>query len=125
MLGASTLGYISQPNPWTGRQELHAVANDPVMVQVRSSSLSTTSLSRAMNNQLVAVFFLNTADYPVQRTYALDSLGLKGPLYAFDWDEDRAWPEMLDEISVRLERHAGKLIFLGREAISAAPETLP
>jgi alpha-galactosidase len=112
-LGQTSLSYLRQTNPRTGRSTLEAVANDPVLVQVRSWRDSH------------AVFILNTGDLPVQRSYPLVALGLSGALYGYDWNTKEAWPEPVDEFSVNLARHDGALFFFNKKPITKIPEQLP
>lgn len=112
-LGQTTLSYIRQNNARTDRPSLDAVANDPMIVQVRSWK----------DNH--AVFILNTGESPVQHTYPLKELGLEGPLYGFDWIARQPWSRPMDEIVVSLARHDGVLIFLNKGPITQSPEQLP
>ena len=112
-LGQTSLSYLRQTNPRTGHPTLEAVANDPVLVQVRTWR----------DNH--AVFVLNTGDIPVQRTYPLAALGLGGAMYGYDWNMEQAWPEPVEEFSANLSRHAGALFFFNKKPITRRPELLP
>jgi hypothetical protein len=75
-LGQTSISYFRQTNSRTGRPILEVVANDPVLVQVRTW------------RENHAVFILNTGDIPVQRTYPLAALGLSGAMYGYDWSTE-------------------------------------
>ena len=112
-LGQTSISYLHQANPRTGRPTLEAVANDPVLVQVRTWR----------DNH--AVFILNTGDIPVQRTFPLAALGLSGVMYRYNWNTGQAWPEPVEEFSVNLSRHDGALFFFNNKPITRMPEQLP
>ncbi|MBE2267222.1 MAG: alpha-galactosidase [Anaerolinea sp.] len=108
LLGKSTLLYGTDAR---GRAEGRAV--DPVIVQRRDGRIGT------------AIFILNGGETTVERVYPLHVLGIRLPLYAYDWTADRAYPEPVDRIAVTLAPHDGALIFLSNEPILSAPDRLP
>jgi hypothetical protein len=122
LLGQTPLSYISQINPWTGKPTMDSVANDPVFVQVRPP---LPAIASVRSEGVGAIFVLNSGDLRVQRTYPLETLGIKGPLYVYDWMANTSWHHPVSEITVTLERHEGRLWFVGREPITQAPERLP
>jgi alpha-galactosidase len=77
---------------------------DPVIVQVRPRINSRSKSG--------AVFFFNTGEHPVQRSFRLESLRLRSPLYVFDWMRDRAWSEAVGHLSVTLDAHEGVILLL-------------
>ncbi len=115
-LGRSPITYELQPCGPNGHTFSHVSRLlDPVIVQVRAPQ----------PGKLGAVYIFNTGDSPVQRTYDLCTLGLPTPLHAFDWVANQPVEGSLDCISLRLERHEGRLLFVGYEQIGTAPERLP
>jgi hypothetical protein len=112
-LGRTSITYLSQANPRTGRSTLEAVVNDPVLVQVRTWKDSH------------AVFVLNTGDLPLQRTYPLADLGLSGAWYVYDWVAKEPLPDPVEEISLNLARHESVLLFFDKNPITTCPEHLP
>jgi hypothetical protein len=115
LLGQTALSYVSHSTPWSSQPVLEAVANDPVLVQVRP----------AAKDGVGAVFILNSSDQAVQRTYPLAALGLNGPCYVYDGSQDVAWPQAVDEIAITLAHHEGRLLFVSPQPILVAPEQLP
>jgi hypothetical protein len=77
---------------------------DPVIVQVRPKINSRSESG--------AVFIFNTGEYPVQRSFQLESLGLSDPLYVFDWIRNQAYPEAVNHLSVTLDAHDGVILLL-------------
>jgi hypothetical protein len=75
---------------------------DPVVVQVRPKINSRSESS--------AVFIFSTGEYPVQRSFQLESLGLSDPLYVFDWMRNQAYPEVVERLSVTLDAHDGIIL---------------
>jgi alpha-galactosidase len=112
-LGQTTLSYIRKNSNLSGHPSLDAVANDPVMVQVRSWKENH------------AVYILNTGDLPIQRTYPLTLLGLEGAMYGYNWITQQPYSNPVEEITVTLARHDGALIFFSKTPISQLPERLP
>ncbi len=116
LLGQSPITYDLIPYGPNGRQFSHAARLlDPVMVQVRAPE----------PDKLGVVYIFNTADYPVQRTYELSDLALPMPLHAFDWIANQPLEGKIERISLRLARHEGRLLFVGFQPITEAPERLP
>jgi alpha-galactosidase len=122
LLGQTTTGYLTRIDAATGREVLKPMPNDPVLVQLRD--LQRVSDPQSGPRLIGAVLFFNTGEQTVQRTYPLMLLGLQGPLYVFDWTANRAWPEVVESLAVRLAPHDSALLFLSTEKIEAAPERL-
>jgi alpha-galactosidase len=80
---------------------------DSVIVQVRSNIRTEPMES--------AVFIFNTGEHTVQRSYPLSALGLRAPLWIYDWIQAEAQSQPVDFISCTLDPHNGKL-FLFSEA---------
>lgn len=117
LLGQTPIIYERQPDPQQPRRIRHLPrAVDPVLVQVRTP---------AQPGGPAAVFIFNTGDVPVQRTYALETLGLAGPLYVHDWTAGQSWPVAAERLPVNLAPHDGILLFLSQAAFEATPLHLP
>lgn len=126
-LGQAEVSFERLPADLHGHRVRHSPRPaDPMLVQVRTP---TTPLPGAENvtgeKGPSAVFFFNTGDRPVQRTYSLVHLGLDGPLYVFDWLTRCSGDEPVGEIPLTLAAHEGVLLFLSRTPIPTAPENLP
>ncbi|HEX5808584.1 MAG TPA: glycoside hydrolase family 36 protein [Anaerolineales bacterium] len=117
LLGRSDLFY---ENPPTGSQSQRARyvprAEDAVLVQVRQPDRT---------GKPGALFFLNTADHTVQRSYSLADLGIKDPVYLYDWGNRSSSEQPTDKIAVTLAGHHSALYFFSGDPISDIPVTLP
>jgi hypothetical protein len=82
---------------------------DPVIVQVRPKTNSKSESS--------AVFVFNTGEYPVQRSFQLESLGMSSPLCVFNWIGNQAWSEATDHLSVTLDAHDGVIFLLSKNPL--------
>jgi len=82
---------------------------DPVIVQVRPKINSKSESS--------AVFVFNTGEYPVQRSFQLESLGMSSPLCVFNWIGNQAWSEATDHLSVTLDAHDGVIFLLSKNPL--------
>jgi alpha-galactosidase len=102
--------YLNNPqypnNPVTHEPRLL----DPVIVQVRPKFNSDPEVS--------AVFILNTGEFPVQRSFDLELLGLSGRFWVLDWWQRQAWSEMIERLSVTLGSHDGVLLLLSKKPFS-------
>ncbi len=96
-----------QPNYPSNSISHEARLLDPVLVQVRSKINAKSDVN--------VVFIFNTGEYPVQRSFALDSLGLEGPLWVFDWIKHQAWPQAAEHLSVKLDAHDGIILLLSED----------
>jgi hypothetical protein len=104
-LGSSAVVYDRiQPNYPSNLIGHEARLLDPVLVQVRPKINSKSDVS--------AVFIFNTGEYPVQRSFQLDTLGLRGPLWVFDWIKDQASQETVNHLSLTLDAHDGVILLL-------------
>lgn len=109
-LGSSPITYDRvQPNYPSNFMGHEARLVDPVIVQVRPKINSKSDVS--------AVFIFNTGEYPVQRSFQLESLGLSGPLCVLDWIKDQAWPQAVEHISLILDAHDGVILLLSENLI--------
>jgi hypothetical protein len=100
---------LGQPTP-----ESEAHRPDPVLVQVRDLAQGGRS----------AVFVFNTGDEPVEREFALATLGIAGPRFVHNWLEGRTWPEAVTVLPVRLQPHDGVLLLVGDRPWLESPEPL-
>ena len=91
-------------------------AEDPVLVQVRHPKRS---------GQLGVIFILNTGTDTVQRSYPFASLGIKKPVYLFDWQNKSSTEQAESRIAVTLQGHHSVLYFFSGEPIYEAPRQLP
>jgi alpha-galactosidase len=94
--------------------------NDQVIVQQRHRS------------GISAMFFLNTGDEPVQRTYQIWKFMYPHfedePLshrYIYDWTGDTITPEKMSQIDLVLQPHEGRLLFFSSEPFTEPPQHLP
>lgn len=112
LLGQSELIYEesgnTQPNPL--RYIVHA--EDLVLVQVRHP----THL-RGHG----AMFFLNTASQPVQRTYPLPDLGINNLAYLYSWEDPSLFEQPQSRVAVTLPGHHSALYFFSCEPIREKP----
>ena len=83
---------------------------DPVIVQVRPKLNSSSDIS--------AVFILNTGEFPVQRSFDFELLGLGDCLWVFDWGKCQACPEVVNRLSVTLDSHDSTMLLLSNEPFS-------
>ena len=88
---------------------------DPVIVQVRDGSSIYGPHS---------VFIYNSGSYSVQRTIPVESLGLNGPLYVYEWRKFEIQTETKWHLQVILEPHEGKLLFLSKEPLKRILDSL-
>ncbi len=113
-LGQPALYYEPVPDPYNpGQVRREAHATDPVLVQVRE------------REDISAVFIFNTGAYPVQRTYTLTQLGLPTSLHVYDWTRGQSWAQPVDRVSLAIQAHDGRLLFLSRQPIFNSPDCLP
>lgn len=91
-------------------------STDPVLVQVRTPKAPDLP---------GAILFFNPADIQVQRTYRIDELGLREPVYIYDLTSDVQWDGSVENISITLPAHDSRLLFFDQKPISIRPEFLP
>lgn len=110
--------YLEQLPAGTSGHALPPVSRpfDPVIVQRRNPDGPDAT---------GALFILNTSDSPVQRTYSVGELGIQGPVHIYDWTSARPWDAPVENISVTLPQHAGRLLFFSRSELVAPPDRLP
>jgi hypothetical protein len=114
-LGQAELFYQRLPDGQDPRRAVHeSRPADPVLVQVRAGA-----------DQAAAIFIFNTSENTVQRSYRLASLGLPERQYLFDWTSNRAWPGLVDGVSLALDAHEGALLFASPSPFEKAPDRLP
>jgi alpha-galactosidase len=89
---------------------------DPMLVQVRHARHEETT---------GAIFFLNTASHPIQRTYPLADLGINDPVYLYSWEKQSLSEEHETKIALTLQGHHSVLYFFSRERITESPLRLP
>jgi alpha-galactosidase len=95
--------------------------SDPVIVQHRGLT------------EMSAIFFLNTGDMPVQRTYRMyqfmtprfEETLHSSDRYTYDWTTDTTTPEKMSQIDLVLQPHEGRLLFLSKEPFTEPPQHLP
>ena len=109
-LGSSPITYDRvQPNYPSNFMGHEARLVDPVIVQVRPKINSKSDVS--------AVFIFNTGEYPAQRSFKLESLGLSGPLCVLDWIKGQVWSQAVEHISLILDPHDGVVLLLSDDLI--------
>jgi hypothetical protein len=87
-------------------------AIDPLLVQVRQVQDG------------IALFFFNTGDTSIQRTYSFKSLGLKGPFYISNWLTSESSDEEEENVSIELIAHDSTLLFLSQHPNPLIPKIL-
>ena len=91
-------------------------AEDPVLVQVRHPGQA---------GGVGAILFLNTASHTVQRSYPLADLGIKDPVYLYEWESRSAGDQVNTRVSLTLPAHHSALYFFRSEPIRHPPHRLP
>jgi hypothetical protein len=89
---------------------------DPVLVQVRRPRRAGAP---------GAIFFLNTGDQPVGRTYPLADLGIEDAVYLYHWELLSSSDEPEAKISISLPAHHSVLYFFSAEPLKDLPTRLP
>ncbi|HSL42412.1 MAG TPA: glycoside hydrolase family 36 protein [Anaerolineales bacterium] len=117
LLGHSQIFYerISINSPSAQMRDVPR-AEDAVLVQVRHSNDTRTP---------GAVFFLNTANHTLQRTYALADLGINGPVYVYDCEKQSSNDQLETKMNVTLRGHHSALYFFSAGPIEERPARLP
>jgi hypothetical protein len=116
LLGRSDIFYERIPSTQSHEASYIARAEDPVLVQVRHPMRKESP---------GAVFFLNTSNRTVQRSYPLPDLGIKGSVYLYNWQVRSSNEQTISEIAVTLPGHHSALFFFSREPIHDRPLRLP
>lgn len=116
-LGQSAVSYERLPAEANSRAT-HAVPRleDPVFVQVRKPPRA---------GSMGVIFFLNTADHPLERTYLLERFGIEEAVYLYDWEQRSGGQSACRQVSVTLPPHHGALYFYHSEPIRQHPRQLP
>ncbi len=86
---------------------------DSVLVQVRDGA------------SLSAVLIFNPSDASLERTYALDALGIANARYVYDWTKQTLEVLETSRVSVTLTPHDSALLFISDKPIPQIPERLP
>jgi alpha-galactosidase len=68
-----------------------------------------------------AIFFLNTASHTIQRSYTLTDVGIKHPVYLYDWEKQFSTEQLEISVAVTLPGHHSALYFFHREPIRNRP----
>lgn len=116
LLGGSDIFYERVANTQSGQARYIAIAEDPVLVQVRKPKHAET---------LGAIFFLNTSNRTIQRSYSLADLGLKESVYLYNWEKRSSSDQAAPEIALTLPGHHSSLYFFSRGAIREILLRLP
>ncbi|MBI5649108.1 MAG: hypothetical protein HZC40_01455 [Chloroflexi bacterium] len=139
-LGQSPITYERLPADLYSHRVRHQAVADSVLVQVRVPSVilsganaerlraTSETLRSAQGDDQVAIFIFNTGDAPVQRTYALDALGIANARFGYDWINQQTFQVAGAEtakVSVTLAPHDGALLFVSAAPFDVAPERLP
>jgi hypothetical protein len=116
LLGQSSISYErlanAQPNP----ARFLARAEDPVLVQVRRPT---------REGMPGAIFFLNTANHTVQRSYLLAELGIGDSVHLYRGENRSSSGQATSKIAVTLPAHHGALYFFSHDPIPEMPLRLP
>jgi hypothetical protein len=73
------------------------------------------------------IFFLNTSNQTVDRSYSLANLGIKDSIVLYRWEnpDSSEAKELVTTISITLSAHQSILYFFSREPIQDVPFQLP
>ncbi|MBI5955324.1 MAG: alpha-galactosidase [Chloroflexi bacterium] len=111
LLGKSGISYERLPADIESNRVRHVPkADDPILVQVRHPLRDGTP---------GAIFLLNTGGHSIQRTYPLSDLGVKEPVYLYEWESQLSSDEAVEQITVTLSGHQSVLLFFSSEPIQA------
>jgi hypothetical protein len=119
------LGQASMLNERAGENRKNAVVShrsrsiDPVLVEYRPGK------SNSKDDCPGAIFIFNTGDFPLQRTYPLETFGISTPMYLFNWTENQPSCHAGDRVSCTLQPHDGVLFFLSQQSFGQRPDRLP
>jgi hypothetical protein len=117
LLGRSDIFYERLPdNKQSSKVRYAPRAEDPILVQVRQPTQA---------GALGAIFFLNTANHTVQRTYSLVDLGIKNSVHVYHWESNSSSEEVVTKISMTMSGHHGALYFFSLDPIKDLPARLP
>lgn len=116
LLGRSTIFYERPVNGTSRGTRYVPRVEDEMLVQVRRPMRTEAS---------GAVFFLNTSNHTIQRTYSLVELGVNDPVYLYGWENQSASEQALSKIAVTLPGHHSALYFFSRNPIKELPIRLP
>ena len=114
LLGRSDIFY--ERNMQSSSARYVPQAEDPVLVQVRHPKHA-----RALG----AIFFLNTSNHTIQRSYSLVDLGLKESVYLYNWEKQSSSSQATSKIAMTLSDHHSTLYFFSRDPIREIPLRLP
>jgi hypothetical protein len=113
LLGQSDLFYeIEGSNTSNGQVRYVPRAEDEMLVEIHHPQ---------DRESLGAFFFLNTASHTIQRSYALRDLGIKDPVYLYQWENQSSTGQLEARIAVTLPGHHSALYFYHREPIRNKP----
>jgi hypothetical protein len=115
-LGQTSIFYKPQPRAHANPARYLARAEDPVLVQVRRDMREGTP---------GAIFFLNTGEHTVQRSYPLAELGVNYPVYLYSWENKSSSEQEASKITVTLPGHHSALYFFHTEPVRELPLRLP
>jgi hypothetical protein len=117
LLGCSAISYERQSTELpSGKARCMTRPEDPVLVQVRRPRRAGAP---------GAIFFLNTGDQPVGRTYPLADLGIEDAVYLYHWELLSSSDEPEAKISISLPAHHSVLYFFSAEPLKDLPTRLP
>jgi alpha-galactosidase len=116
LLGQSNIFYERLVDPQSNQPRYAPRAEDPVLVQVR----------RPINGGTMgAIFFLNTSNHAVQRSYPVRQVGINDSVYLCDWKNGSSSEQVLSKIDVTLPAHHSALYFFSSNPIVDIPLRLP
>ena len=117
LLGRSAISYERQPAELpSGKVRYVPRPEDPVLVQVRHPRrLGAPG----------AIFFLNTGNQPVERTYPFVDLGIKNSVFLYERKNLNASDKPESRISITLPSHHSVLYFFSAEPLKDIPNRLP
>jgi hypothetical protein len=112
LLGRSELFYETPDKAHSNSLRYATRAEDSMLVQVRHPT-------RAGGHG--AMFFLNTSNQTLQRTYFLPDLGINDPVFLYSWENQSFTNQSQSEIAMTLPGHHSLLYFFSREPIQENP----
>ena len=116
LLGRSDIFYERLEDSRSNQVRYLPKAEDGVLVQVRRS---------IREGAPGAIFFLNTGERTVQRTYSLTDLGIEAPVFLYSWENGSWSKQAVSRVAVVLPGHHSALYFFSHAAMRQIPVRLP
>ena len=116
LLGRSAIFYEHLTRDQPSEKARYAPrAEDPVLIQIRMP---------LQEGAPGAIFFLNTANQAVQRSYPLADLGIQNSIYLYHWENNSLREEPVATLSITLPGHHSTLYFFSSAPLRDLPSRL-